>query len=142
MAQKNVQFIAQKTGQNDERGRMSNMLIVVLLSWASHLSGYPMPAEPPEIQFKSHEWFVEHACPTMDDCNVLAWYNDEGIVYIDESLDMDSGYTTSVLVHEFVHTMQDPDMEPCAREREAYAVQNQYIIENLATVYRATPKCS
>ncbi len=121
---------------------MSQMLIVVLLSWASHLSGYPMPAEPPEIQFKSHEWFVEHACPKMDDCNVLAWYNDEGIVYIDESLDIDSGYTTSVLVHEFVHVMQDPDMEPCAREREAYYVQNEYIIENLTTVYRAMPKCS
>ncbi len=120
---------------------MSQMLIVVLLSWASHLSGYPMPAEPPEIQFKSHEWFVEHACPKMDDCNVLAWYNDEGIVYIDESLDIDSGYTTSVLVHEFVHAMQDPDMEPCEREREAYAVQNAYVETVLTTHRRFAPKC-
>ena len=121
---------------------MSHMLIVVLLSWASHLSGYPMPSEPPEIQFKSHAWFVEHACPTMEDCNVLAWYNDAGIVYIDESLDIDSGYTSAVVVHEFVHYMQSADMEPCAREREAYAVQNQYVEIVLTTLRRFPPKCS
>ena len=101
-----------------------------------------MPTEPPEIQFKSHAWFVEHACPTMNDCRVEAWYNDKGIVYLDESLDIEAGYTSSVLVHEFVHYLQSPDMESCAREREAYSVQNQYIIENLATVYLAVPKCS
>ena len=121
---------------------MSHMLIVVLLSWACHYSGYPIPDSLPEVQFKPHSWFVENACPTMKDCRVLAWYNDKGIVYLDESLDIDSSYTSSVLVHEFVHYLQSPDMEPCAREREAYSVQNQYIIENLATAYRAMPKCS
>ena len=121
---------------------MSQMLVVVLLSWASHYSGYPMPDSAPEIQFKPHSWFVEMACPTMKDCYVLAWYNDKGIVYLDESLNVSSGYTSSVMVHELVHYMQPPDMEPCTREREAYDVQNQFIEENLATLYRATYTCS
>ena len=101
-----------------------------------------MPTEPPEIQFKSHAWFVEHACPTMKDCHVLAWYNDEGIVYLDESLDINDGVEGSFLVHEFVHYMQSADMEPCAREREAYAVQNQYVEIVLTTLRRFPPKCS
>ena len=120
---------------------MNQELFFVLFSWAIALSPYSRPDTVPALEFHNHAWFVEHACPTMNDCRVLAWYNDEGIIHIDESLDLEGGLATSLVVHESVHFLQDPDMEPCEREREAYAVQNAYIIEVLTTLHRAKPVC-
>jgi hypothetical protein len=80
----------------------------------------------------------------MDDCNVIAWYNDEGVIHLDETLDLEDGFTTAMVVHESAHYLQHlqaPDMEPCAREREAYAIQNRYIEEVLTILRRATPVC-
>ena len=91
-------------------------------------------AEPPEIQLKPHSFFVEHACGGRE-CNVLGWYNDKGIVYIDERYnDFEDSFTSSLIVHEFVHYLQPEDMDSCEREREAYYVQNRYIIEGLASM--------
>ncbi len=117
-------------------------ILVILLSWASHLSGYPMPAEPPEVQFEQHAFFVENVCGGTE-CNVVGWYNDADIVYIDERFrSLDGGFTTSLIVHEFTHYLQHKsgafDSLSCedsiAREREAYYVQTLYVIESLASV--------
>ena len=112
---------------------MNEPLVIILLSWSCHLSGYPM-AELPEIQFKSHEFFVEHACGGRE-CNVLGWYNDKRIIYIDERYnDPEDSFTSSLIVHEMVHYLQPKDMDSCAREREAYHVQNRYIREGLSSI--------
>jgi len=117
-------------------------LLIILMSWAAHLSGYPMPAELPEIQFRPHKFFVEHVCGGKE-CNVLGWYNDNGVVYIDDSRkDLSDGFTSSLLVHEFVHFLQPANMNGCARQTEAYAVQNMYIEIVLTTAYRAQFKCN
>ena len=117
-------------------------ILVVLLSWASHLSGYPMPADLPEIRFEQHEFFVESACGGKD-CDVVGWYNDAGIVYIDERYDdIESGFATSLVVHEFTHYLQHQSgnfetlscEDSISREREAYYVQNLYLIEALARI--------
>lgn len=117
-------------------------ILVVLLSWASHLSGYPVPAEPPELRFEQHEFFVENVCGNKE-CNVVGWYNDAEIVYIDEQYrDLQDGFATSLIVHEFTHYLQhmsgEFDSLSCedsvAREREAYYVQTLYAIETLASV--------
>ena len=122
----------------------------ILLGWAVHLSTYQAPAKPPSVQFKDHAFFVEHAC-NGHDCNVLGWYNDTGIVYIDRRLKTeDSVSIQSLLVHEFVHYLQDLSgkyesgtcEDSVEREREAYQIQRDYImaygtIPVLNAVYRS-----
>ena len=111
-------------------------LLVILLSWASHLSSYSYPEYPPEYQFKPHTFFIEHACRDNNKCNAGAWYNDNGVVYIDERLqDWEDPMIRSVIVHELVHYLQDLSgkftenncAEQLKREREAYAIQRIYI---------------
>ena len=123
-------------------------ILAILLSWASHLSGYPMPADLPEIRFEQHEFFVESACGGKD-CDVVGWYNDAGIVYIDERYrDIESGFATSLVVHEFTHYLQHKSgafeslscEDSISREREAYYVQNLYIIEALARIDTIHPR--
>ena len=123
-------------------------ILIVLLSWASHLSGYPMPSEPPEVRFEEHAFFVEHACGGRE-CNVAGWYDDSGVVYIDKQYRaLESEFATSLVVHEFTHYLQhqsgDFESHSCSdsvtREREAYRVQNSYLIEALATINLVHPR--
>jgi len=111
-------------------------LLLVLLSWASHLSHYPYPGHGPAYSFRPHSFFVEHACDGNRDCPVAAWYNNDGTIYLDEHLqNWDDPVTRSVIVHELVHYLQDlsgkfrnNDCEDqLKREREAYAVQRMYL---------------
>ena len=122
-----------------------NEVYAILLSWAAHLSGYPMPADidMPEIQFEQHAFFVQNACYGKE-CNVIGWYNDTGVVYIDEEYKTVDGFNGSIVVHEFVHFLQDESGtfgSSCddfiAREHEAYAVQNQYLMEATTVLRRA-----
>ena len=122
-------------------------ILVILLSWASHLSGYPLPPDPPEVQFEQHAFFVDNVCAGHE-CNVVGWYNDADIVYIDEQYrDVESGFATSLLVHEFTHFLQHKSgtfvsnscEDSVAREREAYDVQNRYIIQGLASINMIVP---
>ena len=116
---------------------LTNDTVAVLLSWAVHLSSYPPPADLPGVAYAPHGFFVEYAC-RGEDCKVLGWYNDRGVVYIDERLrDRDTVFTRSLMVHEFVHYLQDLsgkyDPGSCdhqiIREREAYAVQREYVAQ-------------
>ncbi|MGH8503594.1 MAG: hypothetical protein ACREVE_14195 [Gammaproteobacteria bacterium] len=111
--------------------------IAVLLSWAVTLSGYPEPGEPPALAYKPHRFFVQQACGG-DDCEAVGWYNDQGVVYLDDRLrGEDSVFIRSLIVHEFVHYLQHLsgkyDSHSCAdqieREREAYAIQRIYVAE-------------
>ena len=122
-------------------------ILVILLGWASYLSGYPMPSDPPEVLFEQHSFFVENVCGGKE-CSVVGWYNDANVVYIDERYsDVESQFATSLVVHEFTHYLQHKshafDSLSCedsiAREREAYYIQNLYIIEALATVVLIRP---
>ena len=117
-------------------------ILAILLSWASHLSGYPMPHDIPEVRFEQHAYFVENVCGGKE-CNVVGWYNDADVVYIDEQYrDIDGGFASGLVVHEFTHYLQDKSGDfkslscddSIAREREAYYVQNRYIIEALARI--------
>jgi hypothetical protein len=110
-------------------------ILAILLSWASHLSGYPLPAETPEVRFESHPFFVENVCGG-NECNVVGWYNDADVVYIDERYrNLEGGFASGLVVHEFTHYLQDS----IEREREAYHVQNRYIIEALARIDTIIP---
>ena len=128
-------------------------ILAILLSWASHLSGYPMPSEPPEIRFEQHAFFVENVCSGKE-CKVVGWYNDADIVYIDEQYrDIEGGFASGLVVHEFTHYLQHKSgafeslscEDSIRREREAYYVQNRYNIEALAridTIQRRATSCN
>ena len=81
-----------------------------------------------------HEFFVEAVCGGKE-CNVIGWYNDRDVIYIDEKL---SGrLLDETVVHEFVHYLQkeegsynkDSCKDSLMREREAYFVQGEYAIQ-------------
>ncbi len=115
---------------------MDAHLIAVLLSWTVSLTDYPHPDTPPQIEYRPHSFFVEHACLGNEKCKVGGWYNNDGIVYIDERVKgQEDAVTRSLFVHEFTHYLQDLsgkfDNNSCEdhqkREREAYSVQRRYI---------------
>jgi hypothetical protein len=128
-------------------------LLPVLLSWAAHLSHYPMPEEMPQIVFEPHAFFVERVCAGKE-CNAVGWYNDEHIIYIDEKYRLDDdSFATSLVVHELTHYLQHLsgrfDSPFCAdslqREREAYEVQNDYIVSGQGSfdiVHPGRPRAS
>ena len=126
---------------------MTPELLLVLLSWTQHLSGYPMQTVPP-VYYRPHSFFVENACYGKQ-CRVQGWYNDTGIVYIDEAFKTDdSAFVSSLVVHEFTHYLQhksgDWNDVSCSsrvvREREAYYVQNRYILTMHDQSIRIAPK--
>jgi hypothetical protein len=121
-------------------------LLVILLSWAAHLSSYSYPEDPPDYRFEPHSFFVEHACGGNTNCNTGAWYNNDGVIYLDDRLqDWADPMVRSVIVHELIHYLQDISgkfnkgdcEEQLVREREAYAIQRIYI-NRIAGVFAAT----
>lgn len=112
------------------------VLMPALLSWAVQLSGYEAPAEPPRLEYRLHDFFVEEVCGNRE-CRVVGWYNDQGVVYVDERLRYSAtSFARSLVVHELVHYLQDQsgrfDTFSCEdsrqREREAYSVQSTYLL--------------
>jgi hypothetical protein len=114
-----------------------NSLLPILLSWAVQLSGYPTPATAPAIRFEPHSFFVERVCGGKE-CTAVGWYDDRNVVYIDSRYlaVADDEFATSLIVHELTHYLQHQsghfDSLSCtdsiAREREAYRVQNDYLL--------------
>ncbi len=96
---------------------------------------------------------MEHVCLGNDKCTVAGWYNDNGIIYLDERVKgQEDAMTRSLIVHEIVHYLQDLsgkyDHESCddqlLREREAYSIQRQYlnkIAGRFVAIYMNFPPC-
>ncbi len=108
-----------------------------LLAWASNLSGYPVPETLPSIAYRPRAFFNKQVC-SGSACKAVGWYNDQNIIYLDDKYryeDQDD-FANSLLVHELVHFLQHHsgrfDSLSCddslAREREAYAVQNDFLV--------------
>lgn len=111
--------------------------LTALLNWAAYLSGYETNGINPRLEFRSHQFFVDNACLGHQKCKVVGWYNDKGIVYIDDRLvSLESRFERSLVVHEFVHYLQhisgNFEAGTCEafvqREREAYATQREFIM--------------
>ena len=127
--------------------------ITALLGWTVQLSSYGMPEEPPRVEYRPQSFFVEQVCQS-ERCRTLGWYNHDGIVFIDERLrGRDDRFTRSLLVHEFVHYLQDKsgkyDAGDCSehvkREREAYAIQREYVARaygQVAFIRMVLPPCN
>lgn len=113
-----------------------NDLYAVLLSWATTLSGYPMPDVGADIVPVSHQVLVERACGGRE-CKVLGWFPPGGRIYVDERLAPGEDLlAASIVVHEMVHYLQYKagafDGLGCAGsialEREAYAIQREFLL--------------
>lgn len=121
-------------------------LFSALLSWAVTLSGYPAPAQPPEVISVPHSFFVQNACGGRE-CKVFGWYAGGSKLYLDENMNpAEDLLAASVVVHEMVHYLQGVarnggvpargaaygDRPGCAAaiemEREAYGVQNEFLV--------------
>jgi hypothetical protein len=116
-----------------------------LLSWAVKLSGYPRPEAAPTVEFVPQEFFNDKACHHRL-CHVWGWYPNTGqdVVYVHEAVrdliadgsDPRSLLAASIIVHEFTHYLQAAKRnfapyrceEAIELEREAYGVQNAYIV--------------
>lgn len=128
-------------------------MITVLLSWTVHLTSYPSPDVIPALEFRPHDFFVEHVCSGYEKCKVAGWYDDNGTIYLDERVkDQYDAMTRSLIVHELVHYLQDIsgkfEQGNCEhhnkREREAYSVQRQYlnkIAGRFTAIYLTIPPC-
>ncbi len=132
---------------------MDAKLIAVLLSWTVNLSSYPHPGQAPEIIYKPHQFFIETVCKGHKKCRAVAWYDNKGIIYLDDRMKNNTdAFTRSVVVHEMVHYLQDisgnyENMDcnlHTKREREAYSVQRQYlnkIAGRFTAIYLNIPPC-
>ena len=124
-----------------------NELYAALLSWAVTLSGYPAPAESPEVLRVSHQFFVDNACQGRE-CKVYGWYAGGQRLYVDERLDPQGDMlAASIVVHEMVHFLQGTSRtkpeefrkgaaysehplcsESIELEREAYGAQREFLL--------------
>jgi len=110
-------------------------LLVQLFTAIKLLSGYPMPAELPEIHQLPRTQLEARIC--AGPCGVKAFYLPGEGVFIDASLDVEHDLRDrSVLLHELVHHVQGvagkfSTLPQCdawyAREFEAYQIQNDYL---------------
>ena len=116
-----------------------------LLGWAVKLSGYQRPTIVPAVEFVPQEFFDAHACGGKR-CHVWGWYpnTSKAVVYVHEAAreligdgsDPRSTLAASIIVHEFTHYLQAANRGfaryTCEKslelEREAYYVQNAYIV--------------
>ena len=113
-----------------------NELYVVLLSWAVTLTGYQMPASPPQVVKVPHTYLIEKACGGRE-CKVLGWFPPGETVYVDDRLNpRDNLLAASIVVHEMVHYLQYRAAatgldfscaQAIALERQAYGAQREFI---------------
>jgi len=119
-------------------------LLPVVFSTIRKLSRYAPPSEYPELIYLSTQELNRLACKGT--CSVLGHYAGGRQIYLDDRLKpLKNLFDRSVLLHEVVHYLQslegshyvDPadtgdDAQKCRlwyqREREAYAIQEAYLI--------------
>ena len=118
-------------------------VIMTLMIWVSQHTGLAFdPAQTPEVrQIPNAElaniMFSGEVPIGYNEEKLLGLFeHDKGTIYIAESIDLDSTYGKSVLLHELVHYMQFANglhtKVMCQRELErlAYEVQREYLLEN------------
>jgi len=106
-----------------------------LLGAIARLSAYEKPATMPQVTRVSRAEIERTIC--HGPCSVKAWYLPEEGIFLDAELAPETSLIDrSILLHELVHFLQDlngegAELTACERwlhrEREAYALQNQYL---------------
>ena len=113
-------------------------LIAELFATIHVMAGYPLPTVAPAVHRVPHAQIEAQFCRSR--CAIRALYDPTLGVHIDERLDVQNDtFDRSILLHELVHHVQavsgrfDMGSANCSRrnaaEREAYALQNRYLME-------------
>ena len=63
-----------------------NEWVLYVMTWASQLSGYPLPDELPEVQWKSAAWFSHRVCEDHIPCPIFGLYEDADVIFLREEL--------------------------------------------------------
>ena len=111
-------------------------LVVQLYAAVHGITGYPVPAELPEVRQVPQAEIQRMVC--TGPCQIRAFYHPDFGVVVDEAFNLKSNlYHQSIVLHELVHHAQhvtgrfDNLKSACrarsASEGEAYDVQNQYL---------------
>lgn len=122
---------------------MTPEILAILISSASHLSGYSIP--PLTVEYVPDAFFDERVCGY--DCDREGAYLDEGTtIYLHEKFEGNTSLVVlSLVIHESVHVAQHlagqgrSCEEMQRREREAYRVQNLWLEQNYHMPVRAVP---
>ena len=118
-------------------------LLTELLLVIHAYAGYPVPAEPPRVEFVAHEELEARACEGP--CEVMGWFPPGRTIYLDDRLDpIGNVAARGILLHELTHYVQQEagafeDVPDCDRwlrkEKEAFDVQIRWLAENRAPLY-------
>jgi hypothetical protein len=110
-------------------------LLLELFRVIHSLAGYPVPLTLPEVHVVPLQQLQARVCGSP--CPVQAFYIQNEGVFIEQTLDFQKDpRARAVLLHELVHHVQSltgrfDSMPVChawyAKEREAYAIQNEYL---------------
>ena len=122
---------------------MTPEILAILISAASRISGYDIP--PLTVEYVP-EWFIDEQICGYD-CDKESGYLDKGTtLYIHEKFEGNTSVVVlSLVLHDAVHVGQHlagqgrSCEEMQAREREAYAVQNRWLMENYVMPVRPIP---
>jgi hypothetical protein len=114
---------------------IATKILAELIVAASAISGYPVPADYPDVALIAHEELEQQACGQP--CRVYGWAPPGSIIYLDNRLDLEGNlFAKSILVHELTHYLQQESgkygqrvscREWIEREREAYLVQFRWL---------------
>ena len=108
-------------------------IIAALFSAGLSVAYSQPPAFMPRVQLKSTEEINRIFCPDGGCLNTVALYNNKTrTITVNENLDPTKEYDLSVLLHEFVHHLQNINGErrsDCVGEREgqAYTTQRAFL---------------
>jgi hypothetical protein len=118
-------------------------LVLSQPQFAPDAGGAALGIAPPAVQFVPQQEIARAACGQA--CGVRAYYDPGKGVFLDEELrPNDDVVARSILFHELVHHVQHhrnrySDLPECERfrfrEREAYSLQNQYLLSNRSLVF-------
>ena len=100
------------------------------------LSGYARPSTPLRVQRVDAQAMAALVCNGRSRCPIYAAYHDDDILYVRTDLE-DPNLSDHLRFHEVVHWLQHHSgkfpASDCAtlvaREREAYRLENRYILE-------------
>ena len=110
-------------------------LVAELLVAINLISGQPVPAEQPRVEFVPAATIQSRACDRP--CQVYGWFPPGRTIYLDDRLRPDEdSWSKSILLHELVHYLQQEsaafsELDACRRwafrEHEAYRVQARWL---------------